>query len=49
VSNLGWLAAAFGITWVAIGLYVLTLARAQRDIRRRLEHIERTSERRPES
>lgn len=40
MSSLGWLAAAFAIVWVLIGLYVVRLARAQRDIARRLDQIE---------
>jgi CcmD family protein len=49
VSNLGWLAAAFVIVWIAIGVYVLTIARAQRDISRRIDEIERKAARPPAS
>ncbi len=47
VSNLGWLAAAFAIVWLVIGLYVVRLARAQRDVARRLDQIERRAARPP--
>jgi len=40
---MGWLAIAFAIVWVAIGLYVVRLARAQRDIVRRLDEIDRSA------
>ena len=49
MSNLGWLAAAFAIVWLAIGLYVLRLARAQRDIARRINEIEGKAQRPPAS
>jgi CcmD family protein len=49
VSNLGWLAAAFAIVWVAIGLYVVRLARVQRDIARRIDQIEAKAPRPPAS
>jgi CcmD family protein len=47
VSNLGWLAAAFAIVWLAIGLYVVRLARAQREIARRIDAIEGKAARPP--
>jgi len=43
VSNLGWLALAFAIVWILIGAYVVRLARAQRDVSRRLDEIERSA------
>jgi CcmD family protein len=49
VSNTGWLAAAFVIVWVVIGAYVMILSRAQRDISRRLDEIERIRDRPPSS
>ena len=49
VSSLGWLAAAFAIVWIAIGAYVVVLARAQRTLERRLDEIERAHSRPPAS
>lgn len=49
MSNLVWLGIAFAIVWVAIGLYVVRLARAQRDIAERLDRIEGSSRRPPGS
>lgn len=37
--NLGWLAAAFAISWLAIGVYLVRLWRAQREIDRRLKDL----------
>jgi CcmD family protein len=37
--NLGWLAAAFGVAWVAIGAYLVRLVRAQREIDRKLDEL----------
>jgi CcmD family protein len=37
--NLGWLALAFGVTWIAIGAYLVRLVRAQRDIDRKLDDL----------
>lgn len=39
--NLGWLALAFGVTWLAIGAYLVRLWRAQRRID---EHLSRLDE-----
>ena len=49
VSNVAWLGVAFAIVWVAIGFYVVRLARAQRNISDRLDRIERSDGRPPES
>jgi CcmD family protein len=49
VSNVGWLAAAFAIVWIAIGAYVVRLARAQRNISQRLDQIESSARRPPSS
>ncbi|MEX2393515.1 MAG: CcmD family protein [Actinomycetota bacterium] len=38
-AGLGWLAAAFIVTWVIIGAYLVRLARAQRAIDRKLNEI----------
>jgi CcmD family protein len=38
--NLGWLAAAFGVTWLVIGGYLVRLWRAQREIDRRIEDLD---------
>jgi CcmD family protein len=37
--NLVWLAAAFGVTWLAIGAYLVRLWRAQREIDDRLSQL----------
>lgn len=37
--NLVWLAAAFGVSWLAIGAYLVRLWRAQREIDRRLDEL----------
>jgi CcmD family protein len=47
VSNVAWLGVAFAVVWVAIGVYVLRLARAQRDIAQRLDQVERSAGRPP--
>jgi CcmD family protein len=41
VSELGWLAAAFGIGWLVLGAYLVRLWRAQQAIDRRLEELGR--------
>jgi CcmD family protein len=46
---MAWLAVAFVIVWVLIGAYVVRLARAQRDIAQRLDAVERSAPKRPES
>jgi CcmD family protein len=38
-----WLGIAFVIVWVLVGAYVVRLARAQRDIARRLDAMERSA------
>jgi CcmD family protein len=38
-TGLPWLAAAFIVTWVIIGAYLVRLARAQRDIDRKLREL----------
>ena len=47
MSNVAWLGVAFAVVWIAVGVYVLRLARAQRDITHRLEQIERSAPRPP--
>ena len=47
MSNVAWLGVAFAVVWIAIGIYVLRLARTQRDIAQRLDHIERSAGRPP--
>lgn len=37
--GLPWLALAFGVAWVIVGIYVVRLTRAQRDIDRKLEEL----------
>ncbi len=41
MSDLGWLAVAFGVTWVAIGAYLVRLVRAQREIDRKIDDLNR--------
>ncbi len=41
MSDLAWLGAAFAIAWLAIGLYLVRLWRAQKAIERRLEELTR--------
>jgi CcmD family protein len=36
-----WLGAAFGVAWLLLGAYIVRLWRAQRDLRRRLEELDR--------
>lgn len=42
-AALGWLGAAFAIAWVLIGGYLVRLWRAQREIARKLEALEKRS------
>ena len=43
MSDLGWLALAFGVTWLAIGAYLVRLVRAQREIDRKLDDLNKRS------
>jgi CcmD family protein len=49
VSNVAWLGVAFAIVWIAIGVYVVRLARAQRAISDRLDRLDRSSDGPPAS
>jgi CcmD family protein len=39
MSDVAWLAVAFGAVWIAIGGYLLTIQRRQRDLERRIEQL----------
>jgi CcmD family protein len=44
VSDVAWLAIAFGAVWVAIGGYLLSIQVRQKDLERRIEQLhKRTS------
>ena len=46
--SLGWLAAAFALSWIIIGIYLVRLARAQRAIDERMEELDRTTRKAPD-
>lgn len=39
MSDIAWLAIAFGAVWLAIGLYLLTIQTRQKDLERRIEQL----------
>jgi CcmD family protein len=39
VSDVAWLAIAFGAVWLAIGAYLLTIQTRQKDLERRIEQL----------
>lgn len=39
MSDVAWLAIAFGAVWLAIGLYLLTIQSRQKDLERRIEQL----------
>ena len=39
MSDVAWLAIAFGAVWVAIGGYLLTIQSRQKDLERRIEQL----------
>ena len=39
MSDIAWLAIAFGAVWVAIGGYLLSIHSRQRDLERRVEQL----------
>jgi CcmD family protein len=39
VSDVAWLAVAFGAVWLAIGAYLLTIQTRQKDLERRIEQL----------
>ena len=39
MSDVAWLAIAFGAVWLAIGLYLLSIQSRQKDLERRVEHL----------
>ena len=39
MSDVAWLAVAFGAVWLAIGLYLLTIQSRQKDLERRIEQL----------
>ena len=36
MSDVAWLAVAFGVVWLALGAYLLTIHTRQRDLERRI-------------
>ena len=40
MSEVAWLAIAFGAVWLALGGYLLSLAARQRDLERRLSRLD---------
>ena len=39
MSDVAWLAIAFGAVWLAIGAYLLTIQTRQKDLERRIEQL----------
>ena len=39
MSDVGWLAVAFGAVWIVIGLYLATIHSRQRDLERRIQQL----------
>ena len=39
MSDITWLAIAFGAVWLAIGAYLLTIQTRQKDLERRIEQL----------
>lgn len=39
MSDVAWLAIAFGAVWIAIGGYLLTIRSRQKDLERRIEQL----------
>jgi CcmD family protein len=39
VSDIAWLAIAFGAVWLAIGGYLLSIQSRQKDLERRIEQL----------
>lgn len=39
MSDIAWLAIAFGAVWLAIGIYLLTIQTRQKDLERRIEQL----------
>lgn len=39
MSDITWLAIAFGAVWLAIGVYLLTIQTRQKDLERRIEQL----------
>jgi len=39
LSDVAWLAIAFGAVWLAIGAYLLTIQTRQKDLERRIEQL----------
>ena len=39
MSDIAWLAIAFGAVWLAIGVYLLTIQTRQKDLERRIEQL----------
>lgn len=39
MSDVAWLAVAFGAVWLAIGLYLFSIQSRQKDLQRRIEQL----------
>lgn len=39
MSDIAWLAIAFGAVWLAIGIYLLSIQTRQKDLERRIEQL----------
>lgn len=45
MSDIAWLAIAFGVVWIALGAYLVSIQMRQNDLKRRLEQLTRSSDR----
>ena len=41
MSDVAWLAVAFGVVWLALGLYLLSIHSRQRDLERRIALLQK--------
>ena len=47
MSDVAWLAVAFGAVWIVIGLYLVTNQTRQRDLERRIEQLAQKGQQAP--
>lgn len=47
MSDVAWLAIAFGAVWIVIGLYLVTIQTRQRDLERRIEQLQQKGQQAP--
>lgn len=45
MSDVTWLAIAFGVVWIALGAYLFSIQTRQKDLERRLEQLRRSPDR----